>query len=328
MKRIRNISGMLGIFVLAGSLHIGCSPSASQAPAASTHGQEATSTSDSTASQKSLTRPYTDYLGHAGNIPVSPTRIIYSGETFGDMLALGVKPIGGFGYANQIFEDQLHDVENVGFPINLEKVLELQPDLIIHASTEEKEYEQLAKIAPTVIFDTFAPLEERMTQLGDMIGKPEAAAKWLADYKLKSEEMWKKLKESGMMKEGETASVFTYYPGDRLFVMARTGLSQVLYDSNGFKPTAPIQEVLDAQKGFELISVERLPEIAGDRIFILNTKSEEARKSTQELLQSRIWKDLPAVKNGHVYFIDIEKSSSDATTREWLLQKIPEILAK
>ncbi|UKK99914.1 ABC transporter substrate-binding protein [Brevibacillus brevis] len=318
MKHMRNISGTLGIFVLAGSLLIGCSPSASQA----------TSSASSEASQKSQTRPYTDYLGHAGNIPVSPARIIYSGETFGDMLALGVKPIGGFGYSNQIFEDQLHDVENVGFPINLEKVLELQPDLIINANTEEKEYEQLAKIAPTVIFDTFAPLEERMTQLGDILGKPEAARKWLADYKRKSEEMWKKLKESGTMKKGETASVFTYYPGDRLFVMARTGLSQVLYDTNGFKPTAPIQEILHAQKGFELISVERLPEIAGDRIFILNTPSEEAEKSTQNLLKSRIWKDLPAVKNGSVYFIDIEKSSSDATTREWLLQKIPEILAK
>lgn len=318
MNQMRSISGTLGIFVLAGSLLIGCSQSASQT----------TSEANSTASQKNQTRPYTDYLGHAGNIPVSPARIIYSGETFGDMLALGVKPIGGFGYANQIFEDQLHDVENVGFPINLEKVLELQPDLIIHANTEEKEYEQLAKIAPTVIFDTFAPLEERMTQLGDILGKPEAATKWLDDYKRKSEEMWKKLKESGVMKEGETASVFTYYPGDRLFVMARTGLSQVLYDPNGFKPTAPIQEILDAQKGFELISVEHLPEIAGDRIFILNTPSEEAQKSTQELLKSRIWRDLPAVKNGSVYFIDIEKSSSDATTREWLLLKIPEILKK
>lgn len=318
MNQMRSISGTLGIFVLAGSLLIGCSPSASQT----------TSEANSAASQKNQTRPYTDYLGHAGNIPVSPARIIYSGETFGDMLALGVKPVGGFGYANQIFEDQLHDVENVGFPINLEKVLELQPDLIIHANTEEKEYEQLAKIAPTVIFDTFAPLEERMTQLGDILGKPEVATKWLDDYKRKSEEMWKKLKESSIMKEGETASVFTYYPGDRLFVMARTGLSQVLYDTNGFKPTAPIQEILDAQKGFELISVERLPEIAGDRIFILNTSSEEAEKSTQELLKSRIWRDLPAVKNGSVYFIDIEKSSSDATTREWLLQKIPEILTK
>ncbi len=38
------------------------------------------------------------------------------------------------------------------------------------------------------------------------------------------------------LEAGETASVFTYYPGERLFVMARTGLSQVLYNSR-LQPT-------------------------------------------------------------------------------------------
>lgn len=38
--------------------------------------------------------------------------------------------------------------------------------------------------------------------------------------------------------------------------------------------------------------------------------------------------DLPAVKNGHVYTLDILKSGSDAATREWLLGEIPNLLKK
>lgn len=325
MKPIRTLLGLAGTVILAGSLLIGCSstPQSQNSTTLSPAEQSPAPAEDS--SSKATTRPYKDYMGHESIIPVSPQRVIFSGETFGDLLVIGVKPVGGYGYTKHVYEDQLQDVQNVGFPINLEKVLELSPDLIMNANTDEKVYEQLSKIAPTVLFDTFAPLEERMVQLGDLFGKKEEASKWLASYKQKSDAMWKNLKENGM-KEGETATVLTYYPGDRLFVMARTGLSQILYDPNGFKPTPLVKEVLDAQKGFELISLEKLPEIAGDRIFILNPVDEEPKKSTEALLQSSIWRELPAVKNRKVYFIDIEKANSDATTREWLLEKLPAMM--
>ncbi|MFE1629827.1 ABC transporter substrate-binding protein [Brevibacillus reuszeri] len=316
MNNFRNIAGALGTIVFATSLLFGCSSQTNQKQESATPPAEA------------ATRSYTDYKGHTSTIPVSPQRIIFWGETFGDTLALGVKPVGGYGYTKQVFEDRLKGVENVGFPINLEKVLELKPDIILYAGIEEKDFEALSKIAPTVIFDTFAPLEERMTKLGDLLGKQEEASKWLKGYQQSAENMWKKLKETEM-KEGETASVFTYYPGDRLFVMARTGLSQVLYDENGFKPTPLIQEVLAAQKGFELVSLERLPEFAGDRIFILNPTDEEPKRSTEALLKSRIWNDLPAVKNGNVHLIEAQQWNwGSALVRENLLHVLPGLLRR
>ncbi|WP_229263523.1 ABC transporter substrate-binding protein [Cohnella cholangitidis] len=277
----------------------------------------------------SATREYTDYMGREAEIPVAPKRIVFSGETFSDLLALGVDAVGTDKEWNKksVYGDRLASIEDVGFPINLEKTLNLQPDLILIANTDEKLYEQLSKIAPTVTFDTFAPLNERLPVLGDIIGKKQEAETWLAEYNAKAEAMWQTLQAAGM-KPGETASVFTYYPGDRLFVMARTGLSQVLYEQNGFKATAPIQKVLDANTGFEQISLEALPDYAGDRIFILTPDSEEAQKSTEEMFKSNIWLGLPAVKNNQVYTIDIIKSGSDAITREWLLQELPKMLSK
>ncbi|MNI75459.1 Iron(3+)-hydroxamate-binding protein FhuD precursor [compost metagenome] len=137
--------------------------------------------------------------------------------------------------------------------------------------------------------------------------------------------MWEQLKAAGI-KEGETASVFTYYPGDRLFVMAATGLSQVLYGEGGFKALPAVQKLLDEGTGFQEISLEVLNEYAGDRIFVLTPVADEAKQSTEAMLASPIWKSLPAVKNGYVYTQDIMKTSSDATTREWLLTELPRLL--
>ncbi|WP_433940320.1 ABC transporter substrate-binding protein [Paenibacillus lautus] len=283
----------------------------------------------SDAGSEAAKRSYTDYKGHTVEIPASPNRIIFSGETFSDLLALDVKAVGTDmnRMKGSVFEDQIQHVEDIGFPTSLEKVLALNPDLIIVANPDETAYEQLSKIAPTLMFDTFAPLEKRMPELGDILGKKAQAEQWVADYEAKADVMWQQLHSTGIQAD-ETASVFTYYPGDRLFVMVSTGLSQVLYHPNGFKPTPNIQQLLDEQSGFKEISMETLPEFAGDRIFILNPVQPEAQKSTQDMMNSTIWANLPAVKNGHVYTIDIAKSGSDAATREWLLQELPSMLSK
>lgn len=285
---------------------------------------------EETTTSASTTRVYKDYLGHEVEIPVDPERVVYHGEGYGDLLALNIKTVGaGFSWiTNYAWEDRVKDVEDVGFPINVEKTLSLKPDLIIIGTSDEKTYSQLSKIAPTIVFDTFAPLNQRLTELGDILNKKEEAAQWMDAYTEKADKMWESLVADDIIKPDETASVLTYYPGDRLFVMARAGLSQVLYDSNVLKPGDKIQKILDDGTGFAEISTELLPEYAGDRIFILTPADDEAKQSTKEMMESPIWKNLPAVKNGHVYTIDIEKSDSDASTREWLLSQLPNMLKK
>ena len=283
-----------------------------------------------TATAEPTTRIYKDYLGHEVEIPVNPERVVYHGEGYGDVLALNIKTVGaGFSWiTDYAWEDRVKDVEDVGFPINVEQTLSLNPDIIIIGTSDDKTYSQLSKIAPTIVFDTFAPLNQRLTDLGNILNKKEEAAKWIEDYANKADKMWESLVADGTVKPDETASVLTYYPGDRLFVMARAGLSQVLYDSNVLKPGDKIQKILDDGTGFAEISTELLPEYAGDRIFILTPTDDEAKQSTKEMMESPIWKNLPAVKNGHVYTIDIQKSDSDASTREWLLTELPNMLKK
>ncbi len=273
------------------------------------------------------TKIFKDWTGHEVEVPTTPKRIIFHGETTGDLLALGVKPVGILksNVDGTIYADQLGDAEDIGFPFNVEKALSLDVDLIIFGNADETQYAQISKVAPTVTFDTFAPLEDRMHTLGELLGKQKEAEKWLADYDVQVKAMWRQIREAGI-DQNETASVFTMYPGSRLFAMARTGLSQVLYDEGGFKPTAAIQQALEQDQGFVELSMEKLPEFAGDRIFILTPLDEEAVKDTKQLLESSIWKSLPAVKSGKVYTFHILEAYSDALSREWIASNLPKTL--
>ncbi|AYB37771.1 ABC transporter substrate-binding protein [Brevibacillus laterosporus] len=268
-----------------------------------------------------------DWTGHEVKIPSHPKRIIYHGETYGDLLALGVKAVGG-GYAlmdHPIYKDRGIEVQDIGLPINPEKTMALKPDLIIFANADENEYKKISRIAPTVTFNSFAPLAERIQTLGRILDKRKEAKKWLDGYDTKATSMWQQLRSK--IKPGETASVFIYEHGKHLYVMGTTGLSSALYHPLGFQPVPKIQEILDSGSGFIEISEEALPQYAGDRIFMLLSTNVESKQATDKLMDTPSWKNLPAVRDGYVYLIEAEIwNYADAMTREWLLESLPQLI--
>ncbi|UKS28434.1 AraC family transcriptional regulator [Paenibacillus sp. HWE-109] len=268
-----------------------------------------------------------DWTGHEVEIPAQPKRIIYYGETFGDLLALGVKAVGsGFlSDKHALFEQLTHNVQDVGFPLSLDKTMKLKPDLIIFASADERQYSQVSRIAPTVTFNSFAPLTERLQTLGNWLGRKREAEQWLEDYHVKAAAMWQQLRI--YIKPQETASVFITGHGKRWFVMGTSGLSSALYHPCGFQPVDKISEVLNAGQGFAEISPANLPEYAGDRIFMLLPAEGNARHTVEEMLSTALWRSLPAVKNGHVHMVEADQwNYSDALTREKLLEILPQLL--
>ncbi len=73
--------------------------------------------------EEAKVRVYKDTVGHEVEIPVSPERVVYDGEGYGDLLALDIKTVGaGFSWiTNYAWADRVQNVEDVGFPINVEK---------------------------------------------------------------------------------------------------------------------------------------------------------------------------------------------------------------
>lgn len=270
-----------------------------------------------------------DWTGHTVDIPERPRRIVYHGETIGDLLALGVKPVGGdeeFA-RNSVYKHRLKSLANVGFPLNPQLTASLHPDLIIIANPDEKVYKRVAGIAPALTFDSFAPLEHRMRTLGGWLGKQREAEAWLAGFADRNAAMWQRLYGSGVLSPGETASALIFDHGNHLYAMGLSGLSSALYAPGGLRPTAEIQAALDAELGFAEVDPQRLHTYAGDRVFMLVPEREDSRAAMDALLQSPAWRSLPAVQQGHAYLLDSSKwNFSDALTRERLLTLLPKVL--
>ncbi|WNS41139.1 helix-turn-helix domain-containing protein [Paenibacillus sp. MMS20-IR301] len=269
-----------------------------------------------------------DWTGHEVEIPERPRRIVYHGETLGDVLALGVKPVGGDeAFArNTVYKHRIRNLANVGFPLDPQLTRLISPDLIIIANPDERIYRRVSGIAPTVTFDSFAPLEERMRILGGWLGKPNEAEAWLEAYHAKNAAMWQRL-YTGVLQPGETASALVYDHGSHLFAMGMSGLSTALYAPGGLQPTAEIKAMLDQGLGFGEVDPAQLHSYAGDRVFMLVPEREDSREAMKQLLQSPLWSSLPAVQRGHVYMLDSAKwNSGDALTRERLLTLLPKLL--
>lgn len=227
---------------------------------------------------------------------------------------------------NSVYKHRLKKLANVGFPLDPQLTASLNPDLIILANSDERAYRTVSGIAPTLTFDSFAPLESRMRTLGSWLGKQREAEAWLESFTIKNAAMWQHLYETSLQ-AGETASALVYDHGNHLYAMGMSGFSTALYAPCGLQPTEEIQAILDEELGFAEVDPARLPAYTGDYIFMLIPERPDSRAAMERLLDSSLWKSLPAVRQGHVYLLDGSKwNSSDALTREKLLTLLPKLL--
>jgi len=273
-------------------------------------------------------RHYKDFSGREATIPVRPQKVILLGDNPGDMLALGVKPIGNdFLGEAYVYKSDLDGIADIGFPHNLEKIMSLEPDLILQSAdndaSDTEVYEQMTKIAPTVLYNRGAGTFERIREIANILGVKQSAEDWITRYKNKAQKMWDKLD----IKEGETATVYLSLAG-RYYVMGSYSLTLFLYEPRGFRPTAKVQELIDKNEFFAEISEELLPDYAGDHIFLLSKPGTEDEKAAKKLMESPIWKMIPAVKEGRVTTADISWNASDPITMERLLDELPKWLGK
>ncbi|WP_080832300.1 ABC transporter substrate-binding protein [Cohnella massiliensis] len=316
-----------------GTGHNAASPSPSSSPSASEASSPAATESAAPAAGEAAVRSYRDALGRTVEIPTAPERIIahyYAAE----MEALDV-PVVGTNYVNAkltLTDEQLQGVEDIGgegLVPNLEKTLSLSPDLILVPDfLQPTDLEALSKIAPTVVVAYGDDVFTRLGVLADLIGQPEKAENWIANYQKKAEE--KRQLVQSVIKEGETASAFILHSNKQFYVYNKQRLGPTLYDAFGFGVPPKVAELF-ADKPNELwaaIPLETLPDYVGDRVFLVyQSNTDEAKKATEELIQGPVWKNLPAVKEGRAYVVESRWAMNDPLTLDWLLDEMVALLA-
>lgn len=280
--------------------------------------------------EENKTVTVTDVRGNV-DIPENPERIVdLSGNS--DILSiLGYKVIGtansdAYDYSKFpiYLEDVLQGATILGYSMqdtmDVEAIMNLNPDLIIISTVQEKMYDQLNNIAPTVMIQLEAlDWKEDVKALGKVFNKLEAADAWLENYNTKAKEAGEKIKAS----YGENTSYLSFLAsGGQFYVFDGAGFGSVLYqDMRLSKPEGMPQQ---SDISLPVVTYEGLASIKSEYIFVIATDED-----LKVLKENAIWNSLPAVKEGKAielgaspYFIQGYSSIG----REVLLDEILEML--
>ncbi len=248
-------------------------------------------------------------------VPTNPKRVILLSGFTGNVLSLGVNVVGVDVWSknNPTFTKEMKDVAEVSDE-NLEKIIELDPDLIIGLSNI-KNLDKLKEIAPTVTY-TWGKLDylSQHVEIGKLLNKEKEAQAWVDDFKVRSEKAGEEIRA----KIGEDATVTVFEAFDKqLYVFGNNWArgTEILYQAMNLKMPEKVKEMA-LKDGYYTVSAEVLPEYAGDYVII--SKYAGADIAFQK---TNTYKNIPAVKNNHVYEMEGNGASfSDPVTLDKQLE--------
>ena len=272
----------------------------------------------------------TDVRGEV-EIPADPQRIVdLSGNS--DILSiLGYKVIGtansdAYDYTKfpSYLEETLSGAEILGYSMqdtmDVEAVMNLKPDLIVISTVQEKMYDALSEIAPTVMIQLEAlNWKDDVRALAKVFNKEDVANEWLTKYETEAKEEGDKIKAE----YGEDTTYLSFLAsGGQFFIFDGAGFGDVLYNDMGLAKPAGMPEQTDIS--LPVVTYEGLAAIQSDYIFVIATDEDLA-----QLEANSIWNNLPAVKNGNVVILESSpyfNQGYSSIGREILVDEIGDML--
>lgn len=266
-------------------------------------------------------------------IPAEPKRIVdLSGNS--DILSLLGYPVAGTANSDAYdytqlptyLQEPLQGAKILGYSMqdtmDIEGILELHPDLIIISGVQEKMYEQLKKIAPTLMVELAqTDWRQDVNTFARMLQQEDRAASWLKSY----DEKAKKAGAAVRKANGEdTTYLALLASGGQLFVFDAAGIGSVLYEDMDLKKPAnmPRQDSIS----LPVISYEGLADLDADHLIVVGTDAD-----MKALKKNSIYKSMQAVKNNRV----LELSSSpyfnigySSIGRDVFLDEVQSLLVK
>lgn len=269
----------------------------------------ACSTNSSAKNSKSADKTVTFHaLNGDIKVPATPKRVAV--QNYPDEVAsLGGNVVGTDSWAfpnPYLSEDQKKNMVDLGAPkFNLEKLIEQKPDLIITVDKDQvADYE---KIAPTVLvnYQKLSSMNESLDYFAKLLNRKDEEKTFLKDFKKAADAQKAKLEKAGVTPSKNTISLLELQ-GDKIYAygnnFARGG--QALTTGLGFKQSAKMAE-LSKGIGYAEVNAESLKEFDADYIFVDFAAVDKAQFTALENNPS--WKNLKAVKEGHVVTMDYNK---------------------
>ncbi|WP_027964976.1 iron-hydroxamate ABC transporter substrate-binding protein [Halalkalibacillus halophilus] len=248
-------------------------------------------------------------------VPANPERVVVLSTFVGNLLSLDVNIVGADSWSmmNPRFDEGLADAEEVSDE-SLEKILELEPDLIVGLDNINNK-DKLEEIAPTVTFE-YGSLDhiEQHIEIGKLVNKEDEAVEWTENFQAKAAETGEQIKEE----IGEDATVSIIESFDKqLYVYGdnwgRGG--EILYKEMDLPMPERVEEEA-LEPGYFAISTEVLSDFVGD--YVVVSTDTDGPASFQE---TETFQNLDAVQNDRVMEVDLyEFYFNDAMTLDYQLE--------
>ncbi|WP_054028830.1 ABC transporter substrate-binding protein [Bacillus sp. FJAT-28004] len=259
-------------------------------------------TNDESANKPVLITPVTiKHLKGEMTLEKVPEKIVVLDVQYADqMLALGFQPAGSVVAETDnglppYLGDKMGNIPLLGTYVepNLEGIIAIEPDLIIATEFHDDIYEDLLKIAPTITLERNEDWQTVLLKFGKILNKPQEAQALVDGYKQKISELKTALTDK---MKGQTVALIR--PRDEMIRLQTTShrTSQILYDDLGLTPP---KMAVNSKDSSMMISLEVLPELAADHMFLL--QDDTNLELTTEFQNTAIWKSLNAVKESKIY---------------------------
>ncbi|MEM8529512.1 MAG: iron-siderophore ABC transporter substrate-binding protein [Chloroflexota bacterium] len=249
-------------------------------------------------------------------VPQNPQRVItLDPASLQSAVATGVIPIATADGDTEPLDSvaDLRGVESVGVGSepNLERIVELTPDLILGSDDFTSGiYERLSQIAPTVAFPrALGPYWKDIFLLyADALGRVDSARELLDEYELRVQGFGQRVREAtGQPPHEMTVSLIRIRPDAIRVYLPDSFAGSVMAEVGLSRPEG--QRETDDWSRWEL-SLEEIPNLAADHIIQFQTDF-DTEVDTERVFSTPLWAGLEAVQQDRFH---------QATNGEWYLE--------
>lgn len=254
------------------------------------------------------TRQVTDADGKTQVVPAQPKRVVVLSEIDLDTaLTLGLQPVGtvnGRGQGtlpryllNKVGKDiaVVGDLDNP----NLERLIDLEPDLILTGQTKPELLTLLQEIAPTVVTGNWGDSwKEIFNRSAHVLNRDAVGKAFLAQYDARLQEARSKLAKH----QGERLSIVRWNPKGPSYMHGGTFASSVVEEMGLARPT---HQIGDKTPHSPALSLESLNLLDGDWLVIGTlSASGDAVDAMKQAEQTPAFQQLNAIRGKRFGAVD------------------------
>jgi len=239
----------------------------------------------------------------------SNTEILYA-------LGLGDKIVGVTNYDD--YPEEVKSKEKIGdLSVNIEKVVSLQPDLILANSLNGDAVEKLRNLGMTVLVTNASSIQDVYTvieMIGKATGASEQAANLIASMKKDVEEIKQLVKD---IPQDKKPKVYVEINNELFTTGKGTFMHEIIELAGGVNIAADLE-------GWKQLSEEEI--ILRNPDIILNTYGYMNYNVAQSIKDRAKWQNINAIKNNKVFDVDSNKMSRPGPRVTEGLKEVAKIL--